>query len=157
MFLATTTKYSMPEVIFWAGLIAGCIDLSAALTFSAIRGTAPKSVLQAIASAMIGQQAFEAGGSTVALGFGMHFVIAFTVATTYITASRYLAVLIQYPLWSGLLYGAAVHLFMTFLVLPLSSLKRPFSKTFFLLQLAIHMFCVGLPISLVTRHFFRFA
>ena len=97
------------------------------------------------------------GSDAVTLGLGLHYLIAFTVATTYVVASRYITVLTVHPLLSGLLYGAAVHLFMTFIVLPLSSLKRPFSMTFFLGQLVIHMLCVGLPISLVVKHFSQVA
>lgn len=147
----TAAGHSFPEVILLAGAIAGSIDLFAALTFAATRDTPPKRVLQAIASAMIGPNAFSRS-STVPLGLGLHYLIAFTVATTYVVASRYLAVLTEHPLLSGILYGAAVHLFMTFVVLPLSSLKRPFSTTFFLAQLVIHMLCVGLPIALVVKH-----
>jgi hypothetical protein len=104
------------------GFISGSTDLFAASTFAAIRGITPKRVLQTIASAMIGPKAFGNGRSTVTLGLGLHFLIAFTVATTYIVASRYLTMLTEHSLLSGLLYGAAVHLFMTFIVLPLTSL-----------------------------------
>jgi uncharacterized membrane protein YagU involved in acid resistance len=74
-------------------------------------------------------------------------------AAAYYIASRKLGVLIEYAVLCGLLYGIAVHLFMSFIVLPLSSLRRPFSGKFFATQLVIHMFFVGLPISLVVRHF----
>ena len=148
----TAANHSLPEVILWAGAISGSIDLCAALTFAALRGTTPKRVLQAIASAMIGPKAFDRS-STVSLGLGLHYLIAFSVATTYVVASRYLTVLTEHSLLSGILYGAAVHLFMTFVVLPLSALKRPFSMTFFLGQLVIHMFCIGLPIAFVVKHF----
>lgn len=154
--MSFTASHSLPEVILWAGFIAGSIDLCAACTFGAIRGITPGRLLQTIASAMIGPKAFGTGRS-VALGLGLHFFIAFTVATTYAVASRYLTVLTGHSLLSGLLYGAAVHLFMTFIVLPLSSIKRPFSMSFFMGQLLIHMLCVGLPISLVVRHFSQVA
>lgn len=151
--MSLTASRSLPEIVFWGGLIAGSTDLVAACALAASRGVAPRRLLQTIASAMIGPKAFGHGNSTVALGLGLHFLIAFTVAAAYGVASRYLTMLTEHSVLSGLLYGAAVHLFMTFIVLPLSSLKRPFSLTFFLGQLAIHMFCVGLPISLVVRHF----
>jgi uncharacterized membrane protein YagU involved in acid resistance len=147
-----TASHSLAEVILWGGSIAGSIDLCAACTFGAIRGITPDRLLQTIASAMIGPKAFCTKRS-VALGLGLHFLIAFTVAATYVVASRYLTVLTAHSLLSGLLYGAAVHLFMTFIVLPLSSIKRPFSMSLFLGQLVIHMLCVGLPISLVVKHF----
>jgi uncharacterized membrane protein YagU involved in acid resistance len=148
----TEASHSLPEVILWAGVITGSIDLCAALAFAAIRGTKPKLVLQAIASAMVGPKAFSQS-STVPLGLGLHYLIAFTVATTYAVASRYLSVLTEHSVLCGLLFGAAVYLFMAFVVLPLSRLQRPFSMSFFLGQLVINMLCVGLPIALVVKHF----
>jgi uncharacterized membrane protein YagU involved in acid resistance len=146
------TRHSTVEILLWAGAISGSIDIAAATAFSAMRGIPPKRLLQAIASALIGSRAFERRW-TAALGFVLHFVIAFTVATIYVTASRYLPVLSRHPIASGILYGVGIHLVMTFLVLPLTSLKRPFSPAFFAVQLVIHAFCVGLPIALVTRYF----
>lgn len=151
-----TASRSVPEVIIWAGVIAGSIDLLAACTFGATRGITPKRLLQTIASALIGQRALNRS-NTALLGVILHFLIAFTVAAAYVIASRYFTELTTHSFLSGLLYGAAVHVFMTFIVLPLSSLRRPFSMTFFLGQLVIHMFCVGLPISLVVRHFAQVA
>jgi uncharacterized membrane protein YagU involved in acid resistance len=147
------TGHSAIKVLFWAGAISGSIDLIAASVFGAIRGIPPRRVLQTIASALLGPKAFELRRLSVALGLAMHFMIAFTVAAVYVTASRYFSVLVADPIASGMLYGVCVHVTMTFLVLPLTSLKRPFSMTFFLVQLVIHAFCVGLPIALVVRHF----
>ena len=145
-------SHLLPEVIFWAGMITGSIDLCAAFAFAATRGTRPKLVLQSIASAMIGPKAFSRN-STVPLGLGLHYFIAFGAATTYVVASRYLTVLNEHSVLCGLLFGAAVYLFMTFVVIPLSALNRPFSMSFFLGQLVINMVCVGLPIALVVKHF----
>jgi uncharacterized membrane protein YagU involved in acid resistance len=130
--LLIAASQSIPKVVLWGGLISGSADLFAACTFAAIRGVTPMRLLQTITSAMIGQKAFGNGRGAALLGLGLHFLIAFTVATPYTIASCYLTVLTEYSVLSGLLYGAAVHLFMTFIVLPLSSLKRPFSMTFFL-------------------------
>jgi hypothetical protein len=80
-------------------------------------------------------------------------MIAVGAAAAYYIASRKLGVLIEYAVLYGPLYGIAVHLFMSFIVLPLSSLQRPFSGKSFATQLVIHMFFVGLPISLIVRHF----
>jgi len=102
---------------------------------------------------VLGPKSFTGGGRTAALGLGIHFLIALVSAATYYAASRKLSVLIEHAVLCGLLYGIAVHLFMSLIVLPLSSLKRPFSVEFFAAQLVIHMFFVGLPISLIVRHF----
>lgn len=43
---------------------------------------------------------------------------------------------------------------MTFVTIPLSRApKRAFSATFFLAQLFIHMFIIGLPIALLLQRF----
>jgi hypothetical protein len=44
---------------------------------------------------------------------------------------------------------------MTFVVLPLSRLNRPFSFSYFFIQLVIHIFAVGLPIALVAHAFLK--
>jgi hypothetical protein len=140
-------------VISLAGLTSGVLDITCTMTLNKFKGTAPTRTLQAIASGLLGPKSFEGGGSTAALGLGFHFLIAVVVAASYYIASRRLSVLTDYAVLCGLLYGIAVHLFMSFIVLPLSSLKRPFSGKFFATQLVIHMFFVGLPISLIVRHF----
>jgi len=53
-----------------------------------------------------------------------------------------------------MLYGVAVYMFMSWVVVPLSALpksKAPFSLTGLVLSLLTHMFCVGLPIALAVR------
>ena len=56
----------------------------------------------------------------------------------------------------GTIYGAVVHVVMSRIVLPLSAApKRVFSAKAFLIQLAIHICFVGLPIALMLSHFAR--
>jgi hypothetical protein len=140
-------------VILLAGLTSGVLDITCTLTLNKLKGTAPTRTLQGIASGLLGPKSFEGGRSTAALGLGFHFLIATVAAAAYYIASRKLGVLIDYAVLCGLLFGIAVHLFMSFIILPLSSLQRPFSGKFFATQLVIHMFFVGLPISLIVRHF----
>lgn len=141
------------RVILVAGLTCGVLDIACTLTLNRLKGIGPVRLLQGIASGILGPKSFEGGRGTAVLGLGIHFFIAVVVAAAYYAASRKLGVLIEYAVLCGLLYGIAVHLFMSFIVLPLSSLKRPFSVNAFVTQLMIHMFFVGLPISLVIRHF----
>jgi len=69
-------------------------------------------------------------------------------------ASRAIRPLIQYAVVSGVLYGVAVYFFMNRIVLPLSAAaKRPFSMKLMIIGVVIHIFCVGLPISLSVRRF----
>jgi uncharacterized membrane protein YagU involved in acid resistance len=140
-------------IILLAGLTSGVLDITCTLTLNKLKGSAPVRTLQTIASGLAGPKSFESGRSTAALGLGLHFLIAVVASAAYYLASRRLSVLIEYAVLCGLFYGIGVHLFMSLIVLPLSSLQRPFSGKLFTTQLIIHMFFVGLPISLIVRLF----
>jgi uncharacterized membrane protein YagU involved in acid resistance len=73
-------------------------------------------------------------------------------ASIYILVSPQLPVVNRYAIALGLLYGAAVYLFMTFLVLPHSAVApSPFSLAALLNGLIGHALLVGLPIALAAR------
>jgi len=60
--------------------------------------------------------------------------------------------LVQHAVVSGVFYGVAVYFFMNRMVVPLSAAaKRPFSLKLMIVGVVIHIFCVGLPISLSVR------
>jgi uncharacterized membrane protein YagU involved in acid resistance len=141
------------EVISIAGLLSGVLDLTATSTLvRRTQGIPLKRLLQRIASGALGPSAFEGGKKTATAGLFFHFLISFTAAFVYYACSRKLAILIDHPLLSGVLYGAAVHLVMNRIVLPLSAAAIPFSVKAFLTQLVIHILFVGLPIALVVSH-----
>lgn len=144
-----------PRAILWAGLIAGTMDLTAALIQSGLRGRTPESLLQAIASGVLGEKAFDGGAPAAALGAVLHYVIAFGAATVFYLASRKLDFLVRRPVVSGLAYGVAVYVFMNFIVLPLSAIPFQISRAPALVAtgVLILMFCIGLPIALVVRRF----
>jgi uncharacterized membrane protein YagU involved in acid resistance len=144
------------EVISLAGLLSGVLDLTATSTLvRRTQGIPLERLLQRIASGAFGPSAFEGGKKTATAGLFFHFLISFTAAFVYYASSRKLAILIDHPLLSGVLYGAAVHLVMNRIVLPLSSAAIPFSAKAFLTQLVIHILFVGLPIALVVSHLSR--
>ncbi len=160
--MSTTTTESLlnePRVLLpllWAGLACGILDITAALIVYGFFGLKPIRLLQGIASGLLGPQAFEGGLATALLGLLCHFLIAFTAAAVYFAASRVVHFLIQHSIVSGVLYGVAVYFFMNRIVLPLSAAsKRPFSIRMMVVGILIHMFCVGLPISLTVRRFSR--
>ena len=138
------------RAVVLAGLLAGALDITAALTLAYFRGAGPIPVLHFIASGVLGPTAFEGGAATASLGLALHFVIALGAAAVYWAASRWIRVLSTHPIPSGLLYGVAVYFFMNLVVLPLSAVpQRRFVPT--LAMAAIHMLLVGLPIALVLR------
>lgn len=144
------------RAILLAGLACGVLDISAALVVYGFFGAKPLPLLQGIASGLLGAQAFGGGVATALLGLVCHFVIAFGAATVYVLATRVISWLTQHAILSGVLYGVVVYFFMNRVVLPLSAAAhRPFSLRFMIIGIVIHIFCVGLPISLVARRLLR--
>ncbi|MEO7167842.1 MAG: hypothetical protein ABI787_09650, partial [Spartobacteria bacterium] len=64
------------RAILIGGAIAGILDITYAIGFSAWRGVAPLRLLQSVASGLLGAPAFEGGLPTAALGLFLHFCIA---------------------------------------------------------------------------------
>jgi hypothetical protein len=144
------------EVISLAGLLSGGLDLTATSILVRTQGVSFERLLQTIASGALGPSASQGGRKTTAAGLFFHFFIALAAAFVYYTIGRRVTILLDHPLLAGLLYGAAVHLVMSRIVVPLSAVpKRKFSTKAFLIQLAFHMFFVGLPIALVVGRFSR--
>jgi hypothetical protein len=64
--------------------------------------------------------------------------------------------MVRHAVASGALYGVAVYFFMNRVVVPLSAaVKFPFSFKMMAIGVVIHIFCVGLPISLAARRYAR--
>jgi uncharacterized membrane protein YagU involved in acid resistance len=144
------------KAILAAGFVCGVLDALAAIVLTAALGGATTRMFQGIARGVEGAAALQQGAKSVMLGVALHFVIAIVAAAVYYFASRVLPVLIDRALIGGVLYGIAVHLFMTFVVIPLSAIgPRPFVLGVFLYLLAIHMIVVGPSISLVMRRYLQ--
>jgi hypothetical protein len=142
--------------LLWAGFACGVLDITAALVIYGFFGLKPMRLLQGIASGLLGPKAFSGGLATALLGLLCHFLIAFGAAAAYLAASRAVVFLIEHAVVSGVLYGVAVYFFMNRIVLPFSAVaKRPFSIQMMIVGVVIHIFCVGLPISLSVRRFSR--
>jgi hypothetical protein len=139
--------------ILLGGLLVGVLDILAAFVVrDAFGGVRPAAVLQGIASGMLGPAAFRGGAATAALGLLLHFLIAFVATAVYYAASRRWRVLVERAVICGLAYGMLVHIVMNQVVLPLSRVPfRPPPWPFVAAMILVHMFCVGLPISLTIR------
>lgn len=145
------------RVIFWAGLIAGTLDLTGACVVAWLRaGVTPVRIFQSVASGLYGPASFTGGAKTAVLGVVLHFIIATTWAAVYYLASRRLSFLIDHTIIAGVIYGVFVWLFMNFVVLPLSAVaKRPVPLSARIIGMLIIIFCIGLPIAFVIRRFSR--
>jgi hypothetical protein len=145
------------QPIFWGGLIAGTLDLTAACVTAWLRaGVGPVRVFQSVASGLLGAASFTGGARTAVLGVAFHFLIATVATAVFYFASRKLYFLIEQPIVAGLLYGVAVYAFMNFVVIPLSAVtQRPVPLSGRIIGLLIIMFFIGLPIAVIVRRFSR--
>ena len=143
------TPRALPAILV-GGLVAGTFDIIAAfITFG-------WGVPRAIASGVLGSKAFQGGTGTWLLGLALHFVIALGAATVYYFASRRLVFLRTNFFVCGWFFGIAIYLVMNLVVLPLSAVPfkvGPFTARAMIQGLLIHMFFIGLPISISTWRF----
>jgi hypothetical protein len=143
---------SARKAILWGGFIAGVLDAINGVVAFGFLGMNPIQVLQYIASGVLGKASFSGGLVTAGLGTALHFFIAFSVAAIYVAASRKINILRTQAVWSGLVWGALVYLFMMYIVLPASAIgPSQFSLPLFLNGIIGHALFVGLPIALITR------
>src|SRR5262245_61123006 len=145
------------RAIIWGGLSAGILDITAAIVTTAIRaGRGPLVVLQSVASGLLGANSYKGGLPATALGLAIHFFNAFVICTIFFVASRKLTFLTRNCIVFGLLYGIGVYFVMYGIVLRLTfhrNFLTPLSSV--MLGIAIHMFCVGLPIAFAVSRFSR--
>lgn len=147
---------SAAKAIVAAGLTCGVMDITAALVVYGIMGAKPLRLLQGIAAGILGPHAYNGGVPTALLGLLLHFVVAFGAATVFFLASRSFGFLTKQAVVSGVLYGIAVYFFMSRVVVPLSNAARfRYSLKTMLIGIIIHIFCVGIPISLNIRRYGR--
>ena len=140
--------------IWRAGLLCGVLDITAAFATWGPKGVSPVRVLQGIAVGALGTNSYRGGWKTAALGLGFHFLIAFSAAAVFYTASRKLTFMTERPFLAGVSYGVAVYLVMYWVVVPFSRIQRgPVSLWPTVIAIITHMVCVGLPIALVVRRY----
>jgi uncharacterized membrane protein YagU involved in acid resistance len=137
------------------GAVAGALDIGYACAFWAIKaGVPPRRILQSVAAGLLGRDAAVAGGAaTAALGLGLHFVIALTMAAVYFVMARRWALLWQRAWLMGALYGLWLYIAMNYIVVPLSAAggggrQDPVWVT---VSVVVHIVLVGIPCAIGAR------
>src|ERR1051326_8296451 len=143
-------KRSPLRAIVTAWLVVGILDITSAFVIAMIKGTGSIRMLQGIASGLLGHQSFEGGLATAGLGLGIHFLVALAVVSIFYIASRKINFLTAQPLVSGLFYGIAVYLVMYWIVIRLVFPNAHPSLSRDVTAVLVHMFLIGLPISLIV-------
>jgi uncharacterized membrane protein (DUF485 family) len=135
--------------ILVGGLIAGTGDILYAIIYSGFYGRSPLTVLQSVASGWLGKPAFSGGVPAGALGLASHYAISIVWAAIYFAASQRLAFAKRHWIASGALFGMAVYLFMSYVVVPLSAapFRMPATPEAILRGFVSHALLFGLPIA----------
>jgi uncharacterized membrane protein YagU involved in acid resistance len=146
---------SLARPILTATLIAGTLDILAAVTMTLLYGRDPMAMLRYVGSGPFpGATQMGTGGSV--LGLAVHFALMAIMATIFILAAARFRALWRQPLLWGFLYGVATYVVMNLLVVPWR-FDRPLPSRLETIgpQLAFHIFLVGIPIALVAAKRFR--
>ncbi|HKP71104.1 MAG TPA: hypothetical protein VJV05_17585 [Pyrinomonadaceae bacterium] len=145
------------HTILLGGLTVGVLDCIAAMTNAYLRsGVTPDRVWQYVASSVLGQESFNQGATSIAVGLLFHFCVALGVAIGFYILARIVPVIIRYPFIVGPLYGMLVYFAMSYGIVPLTQARQGAFNWYGLLSgLIIHMLFVGLPVALITKRFAR--
>jgi hypothetical protein len=137
------------------GLVAGVLDIVYAFILSGLAGRKPLGALKAVASGVLGAEAFKGGIPTAALGLVLHLGITVVAAWAYLFCARRATYIRDHYLVCGSIFGALVYLVMNFVVLPLSAVpfKLIYSPLVIVQGFVSHALLVGIPIALCVRRF----
>lgn len=146
---------SLAPPILIGTLIAGTLDILAAIGLTLFYGGDPMRMLRGVAAGPFpGATEWGTGGSL--LGLAVHFTLMAIMVTLFVLAAARLRRLWEQPLLWGTLYGLATYVVMNLLVVPLRWPERfPPSTRAIITQLFCHIVLVGIPIALVAARHLR--
>jgi hypothetical protein len=150
-------RRSVLTTILVAGLVAGTLDIAAACIHAYLeRGTQPERVLKYVAGGFFGLPKSMAGGTDIAIyGLLFHYLIATLFAAFFAVLYLSIRAIRRNIVVAGLLYGIVVWLIMSRIVVPMSKINSNKPITFdknTIISIVILMFCIGLPIALITHN-----
>lgn len=135
--------------ILTATLIAGTLDILAAIILTLSFGRQVPSMLRYVASGPFpGAKDWGTGGAV--LGLAVHFTLMAIMATIFVlAANRFAQLRSKWLLW-GVAYGLITYVAMNLIVVPLRFGTSP-SVMSVATQLFCHIVLVGIPIAWVAR------
>jgi hypothetical protein len=140
------------HAVLYGGLTVATLDGLYAVIYSAFQGVGPVRVFQGVAAGLLGKSAAEGGVSTGVLGLMLHVLIATCIVATYYFVSKWVRILTERPVLSGIIYGSLVYITMYYIVIPLSAIGAAnFLLESFIRNMIAHMVLIGLPAALFVR------
>lgn len=134
-----------------ATLVAGVLDILAAILLTLFYGRDPLAMLRYVASGPF-PAAVDWGTAGSALGLAVHFALMAVMAAVYVLAADRMPALKRQPVLWGVLYGLATYVVMNLIVVHLRfDTPLPPSPLAIGTQLFCHIFLVGLPFAFIAR------
>lgn len=132
-----------------ATLLAGTLDLLAAITLTLVFGRHVPDMLRYVASGPFPAAPGWGSGGAV-LGVFVHFALMAVMAAVFMFAAERIPALLRRPLAAGVLYGLATYVVMNLLVVPIRFGKWPPTTLGIATQLFCHVVLVGVPIAWIA-------
>ena len=137
------------------GVIIGLLHIIVQLgiVFSILGGTPFMSILQYIASGIMGEAAYAGGIGTALLGVVLEFVMTIIIAGIFVFSADRIALLRNNVIVGSLLYGFGVFVVMNVVVVPFSAAAvLPPPATWLLIEIILeHMLLIGLPLGILVK------
>lgn len=145
----------MQKPILTATLIAGMLDIIAAIVLTLYYGGQVPNMLRYVASGPFpGATDWGVGGAL--LGLVVHFTLMAIMTTGFFLVAKQMPRLVAKPLLWGVVYGLITYVIMNLLVVPLRFGKGwPPSTASLASQLFCHIVLVGIPIALIASRYYR--
>ncbi|WP_018628586.1 hypothetical protein [Niabella aurantiaca] len=144
-------------VIARATFLVGTLDiLSAFLHYLIASGKDPLFILKYIAGGLLGPAAFSGGAAMQVAGLLLHYLIACIFTAFFFWLYPRLKILRRNRIATGIFYGLFIWSVMNLVVVPLSRIgKFPDAVPGMLINAAILILVVGLPLSFIARSYYR--
>jgi len=149
-------SYLPVKTIAWAGLLVGSLDILAAIVnFKIATGKDPILIFQYIASAVFGKDAYSGSSLMPVLGLILHFIIAYIFTIIFFIIYPKMKLFKYNAILTGIAYGILIWIAMNMIVVPLSKIgKFSFKLSGVLLQASILIVMIGIPLSLICKHYY---
>jgi hypothetical protein len=153
MSAALLTPRRSLAAILWGGFVVGTADIGVAML---IYRAEPISVMQSIASGLLGKQAYQGGIPVALMGLLVQWAMSIIIAAIFVFAARRLPGLLRHWIVGGMAYGAVSFVVMNYLVVPLSAAGQGSMPHFTLLKLVenlVAMIVFGVVFAYFARRF----
>ncbi|KAA0070567.1 hypothetical protein [Rhodanobacter sp. T12-5] len=146
--MPTTVRTTPWRAVLYGGFVAGSLDVLAAALINRIN---PLIILRAIASGLLGREAFQGGMPVAWLGLGLQWAMSLLIAAIFVLAARRMSWLTRRWIAAGVLYGAVVFVVMEYVVVPRSAAGKPHFTALSLAENLLAMFVFGLIVAFFAR------